>query len=263
MLGLCAILFACSPEVKFQLTDVTGAEFGKTLELQDHNGQARNLKQFQGQVVVVIFGYTQCPDFCPTTLSQMTQVLKELGSEASKVQVLFVTVDPERDTPSLLKAYVTAWPADPTEKTALTCLIRPSESQDLLARALQIAQRAVQVEQDPANIPWAKFGLGLAKLRNAQYAAADQTLIDVDPKPETADPRRRGIASLFRAITAFRQGKPDAAQELFRQGEADMPPVPTDPKRALLGGQFPDNYDLLWWIAHEEAGAILNTTRTP
>ena len=109
LLGLCAMLFACSPEVKFQLTDVTGAEFGKTLELQDHNGQARNLKQFQGQVVVVIFGYTQCPDFCPTALSQMTQVLKELGSEASKVQVLFVTVDPERDSPSLLKAYVTAF----------------------------------------------------------------------------------------------------------------------------------------------------------
>lgn len=97
------------PAPKFQLTDVTGANFGSTLALTDHNGKPRTLADFRGKVVVIFFGFTQCPDVCPTTLSEMAKVMKELGSDSEKVQVLFVTIDPERDTPALLKQYAPAF----------------------------------------------------------------------------------------------------------------------------------------------------------
>ena len=93
----------------FQLTDVTGANFGKALALTDHTGRPRTLTDFQGKVVVIFFGFTQCPDVCPTTLAGMAKVVKELGADGGKVQVLFVSVDPERDTRELLKQYVTAF----------------------------------------------------------------------------------------------------------------------------------------------------------
>jgi protein SCO1/2 len=98
-----------APSVKFQLTDVTGADFGKTLALDDHNGKARTLADFKGKVVVLFFGFTQCPDVCPTTLAEMAKIVKELGPDGDKVQVLFVSVDPERDTKELLKQYVTTF----------------------------------------------------------------------------------------------------------------------------------------------------------
>jgi protein SCO1/2 len=91
---------------KFKLTDVTGANFGKELALTDHNGKPRTLADFRGKVVTVFFGFTHCPDVCPTTLAEMALVAKELGPDANKLQVLFVTVDPERDTRELLSRYV-------------------------------------------------------------------------------------------------------------------------------------------------------------
>jgi len=94
---------------KFQLTDVTGAPFGKALALTDHTGKPRTLGDFKGKVVVIFFGYTQCPDVCPTTLAEMAKVVKALDADGDRVQVLFVTVDPERDTPELLRQYVTAF----------------------------------------------------------------------------------------------------------------------------------------------------------
>ena len=107
---LAALASACSPEApKFRSTDVTGAEFGKELALTDHNGKPRTLADFRGKAVVVFFGYTHCPDVCPTTLADMAGVMKSLGADAERVQVLFVTVDPERDTPEVLKQYVPAF----------------------------------------------------------------------------------------------------------------------------------------------------------
>lgn len=94
---------------RFKLTDVTGASFGKELALTDHNGQHRTLADFKGKVVTVFFGFTHCPDVCPTTLGEMALVLKELGGDAGRVQVLFITVDVERDTPAVLKRYVPAF----------------------------------------------------------------------------------------------------------------------------------------------------------
>ncbi len=100
---------AQSQKPKFLLTDVTGADFGKGLALTDHTGKPRTLADFKGKVVVLFFGYTQCPDVCPTTLAEMAKIVKELGPDGDKVQVLFVSVDPERDTRALLAQYVTAF----------------------------------------------------------------------------------------------------------------------------------------------------------
>ena len=90
----------------FQLTDLSGADFGRNFQLTDHNGKSRTLDDFKGKVVVVFFGYIFCPDVCPTTMGELAVVMKELGQDAERVQVLFISVDPERDTPALLSKYV-------------------------------------------------------------------------------------------------------------------------------------------------------------
>jgi protein SCO1/2 len=108
-LALASLLAGCertpSPPA-FKLTDITGAPFGHELNLTDHNGKARTLEDFRGKVVTVFFGFTHCPDVCPTTLAEMSTVMRELGPDGQKVQVLFITVDPERDTPQVLQKYV-------------------------------------------------------------------------------------------------------------------------------------------------------------
>jgi len=105
-------LTACSPAdhtASFRNTDITGADYGRDFKLTDHNGLPRTLSDFKGKVVTIFFGYTQCPDVCPTNLSSMAAAMQALGPDADKVQVLFVTVDPERDTAELLKNYVPAF----------------------------------------------------------------------------------------------------------------------------------------------------------
>ena len=94
---------------KFKSTDITGADFGRSLALTGHDGKPRSLDDFRGKVVVLFFGFTHCPDICPTTLADMSGVMKALGKDAARVQVLFVTVDPERDTPEVLAKYVPAF----------------------------------------------------------------------------------------------------------------------------------------------------------
>src|SRR5213079_1302408 len=91
---------------------LTGADYAKDFQLTDHNGQARSLKDFKGKLVVVFFGYTQCPDVCPTSMAELAQVRKLLGADGDKLQGVFITVDPERDTPEVLKAYMANF--DPT-----------------------------------------------------------------------------------------------------------------------------------------------------
>jgi protein SCO1/2 len=105
-----AALAACdagAPE--FKSTDITGAGYGKTLALTDHHGKVRRLEDWRGKAVVLFFGFTHCPDVCPTTLADLAQVMRQLGPDAERVQVLFVTVDPERDTQELLSKYVPAF----------------------------------------------------------------------------------------------------------------------------------------------------------
>ena len=107
-LSLCValLLAGCSEPPRFVSTDISTVDWGKDFSLTDHNGQPRRLADFQGKAVVLFFGYTQCPDVCPTTLSAMRDVMTLLGDDAKRVQVLFVTVDPARDTPALLAQYV-------------------------------------------------------------------------------------------------------------------------------------------------------------
>ena len=94
---------------RFKSTDITGAEYGRSLELPDTSGRVRHLEDFRGKAVVLFFGFTHCPDVCPTTLADLASAMKALGPDAERVQVLFVTVDPERDTPGELAQYVRAF----------------------------------------------------------------------------------------------------------------------------------------------------------
>jgi len=109
LLALASLLAGCDSGPKFKSTDITGVDYGKSLDLTDHDGKPRHLQDFRGKAVVLFFGFTHCPDVCPTTLAEISQALKQLGPDAERVQVVLVTVDPERDTKEALKKYVTAF----------------------------------------------------------------------------------------------------------------------------------------------------------
>lgn len=113
---LCCVsaLVACdskvpAPKVSFANTDITGSDFGRDFELTDHTGKRRSLADYRGKVVALFFGFAQCPDICPTTLSDLAQVKQQLGNDGNKLQVLFITVDPERDTQDVLAGFVPAF----------------------------------------------------------------------------------------------------------------------------------------------------------
>jgi protein SCO1/2 len=93
----------------FKAVDITGADYARTLSLPDAEGKTRTLADFKGKVTVLFFGYTQCPDVCPTTMAELAEVKRSLGKDGDRVQGVFVTIDPERDTPKLLKNYITAF----------------------------------------------------------------------------------------------------------------------------------------------------------
>jgi protein SCO1/2 len=93
----------------FKASDVTGTTYGRDFALTGHDGKPRTLADFRGKVVVLFFGYTHCPDVCPATLAELAEAMRRLGDDAARVQVVFVTVDPERDTPALLAQYVPAF----------------------------------------------------------------------------------------------------------------------------------------------------------
>ena len=101
-----------APPHRFNAIDLTGASYAHGFSLPDFDGKPRTLADFAGKVTVVFFGYTQCPDACPTTMAELSGILKTLGPDAKRVQVVFITVDPSRDTPALLKNYVTNFRPD-------------------------------------------------------------------------------------------------------------------------------------------------------
>jgi protein SCO1/2 len=100
---------AAATAPSFKGTDITGADFGRKLALPDVDGRMRTLDDFKGKVTVLFFGYTQCPDVCPTTMAELAEVKKSLGAEGNEVQGVFVTIDPERDTPEVLRGYVASF----------------------------------------------------------------------------------------------------------------------------------------------------------
>jgi protein SCO1 len=106
---ICSVLAGCDGGPQYRSTDITGAPYGHTLELTDHTGKPRKLEDFRGKAVVLFFGFTHCPDVCPTTLAEIAAALKTLGPDAERVQLLMVSVDPERDTQEALAKYVTAF----------------------------------------------------------------------------------------------------------------------------------------------------------
>jgi protein SCO1 len=105
---VCLVLARCS-KPEFNNIDITGADYAHDFALTDASGARRTLADYRGKVVVLFFGYTQCPDVCPTTMAELAQVRRALGADAARVQVLFVTLDPQRDTPQLLARYVPAF----------------------------------------------------------------------------------------------------------------------------------------------------------
>lgn len=110
LLAVVALLLAgCTPQKTFNATELTGIDWGSDFALTDHHGKLRRLADFRGRVVVLFFGYTQCPDVCPTNMGNMREVMARLGPDAERVQMLFMTIDPERDTRELLAQYVPAF----------------------------------------------------------------------------------------------------------------------------------------------------------
>jgi protein SCO1/2 len=106
LIALGVLLSGCEKPPAFKSTDISGVDWGKNFALTDHTGKARTLADYKGKVVVLFFGYTQCPDVCPMTLSAMNEAMRQLGGDAARVQVLFATLDPARDTQELLAQYV-------------------------------------------------------------------------------------------------------------------------------------------------------------
>ena len=108
LIGLSGIFLSACSENKpsFVSIDVTGADYAKDFALKDHNGQPKSIKDFAGKVTVLFFGYTQCPDVCPTSMAELAEVKKLLGKDGDILQGIFITVDPARDTPEVLKAYM-------------------------------------------------------------------------------------------------------------------------------------------------------------
>lgn len=110
LLCLALGLAGCTEKTEpFVNTDITGIEYARDFKLTDHNGTPRTLADFKGKAVLVFFGYTQCPDVCPTTMAEMAAVMQKLGKDADRLQVLFITLDPDRDTQALLSQYVPAF----------------------------------------------------------------------------------------------------------------------------------------------------------
>jgi protein SCO1 len=132
-------LAACSEKrPSFNAVDITGADYAKGFSLKDAEGRQRTLADFKGKVVVMFFGYAQCPDVCPTTMSEMAQVKQQLGGDGDKLQVVFVTVDPERDTPEVMKAYMGAF--DPS----FVALIPTPEQLAALAKDYKVYYKKVE-----------------------------------------------------------------------------------------------------------------------
>lgn len=113
LLGGLATLAGCQDaQPGFRSLDVSGAEWGRDFHLHDPEGHERSLAEFRGKVVLIFFGFTQCPDVCPTALARAVEVRRALGDDGRRLQVIFVTVDPERDTPAVLRAYLQAFDAE-------------------------------------------------------------------------------------------------------------------------------------------------------
>ncbi len=139
LVGAGSLISACSEtKPQFKAVDITGADYAKDFQLTDHHGQPRSLKDFRGKAVVMFFGFTQCPDACPSSMAELAEVKKLLGKDGERFQGLFVTVDPERDTPAVLKAYMAHF--DPS----FLALSAPPDKLAVLAKDYKIYYKKVE-----------------------------------------------------------------------------------------------------------------------
>ncbi len=138
LLAAGVLLPACSDKPAFKGIDLTGADYAQALSLPDQDGRARSLADFKGKAVVLFFGYTQCPDVCPTSLSELAQAKQLLGADGERLQGLFVSVDPERDTPEIMKAYMASF--DPT----FLALLPTPQQLPALAKSFKVYYKKVE-----------------------------------------------------------------------------------------------------------------------
>ena len=131
------LLFVAWPRPAFKAIDITGAPWGRDFRMPDQDGRVRTLADFRGDVVLLFFGFTQCPDVCPTTLARAADVVKRLGADGDRVRVVFVTLDPDRDTPTVLKAYIQSF--DPR----FVALRADQAATDAMAKGFHIAYQRV------------------------------------------------------------------------------------------------------------------------
>ena len=177
---LVSILPGCAPDKpQFKSIDLTGADYAQGFSLTDQNGQLRTLKDFAGKIVVVFFGFTQCPDVCPTSMAELAQVKQLLGADGDKLQAVFITVDPERDTPALLKAYMANFDA-----TFLA--LRPTPEQlPQLAKDFKVYYKKVEgrtagsYSMDHSAGSYIFDGNGRIRLYNRYGAGADVLASDI------------------------------------------------------------------------------------
>ena len=174
------LLLACSPDKpQFKSIDLTGADYAQGFSLMDHNGQLRTLKDFAGKVVVVFFGFTQCPDVCPASMAELSQVKQLLGPDGDKLQAIFITVDPERDTLELLKAYMANF--DP----AFLALRPTPEQLPQLAKDFKVYYKKVEgkiegaYSMDHSAGSYIFDGNGRIRLYNRYGAGADVLASDI------------------------------------------------------------------------------------
>ena len=138
MVSMLALTGCSDPKPEFKSVDITGADYAKNFSLTDHNGQLRTLQDFKGKVVVLFFGFTQCPDVCPTSMAELAEVKRQLGADGDKLQGLFISVDPERDTPEIMKQYMANF--DPSFLALYTSLDKLPE----LAKSFKIYYKKVE-----------------------------------------------------------------------------------------------------------------------
>jgi serine/threonine protein kinase len=156
-------------------------------------------------------------------------------------------------------------PQSMADQSAKACCLRPSTDSVLLAKALHLAQRAVELgENDEENkwrTPWHQLALGLAEYRSGQYAAAERTLTNTEQvSGEHHDVL--GTAQLFRAMSLFRQNRPEEARKIFRQAEKETPPLPADERKPIIDGRLATRDMFIWWLAYKEAKSVLNITES-
>lgn len=138
--ALCLLLGACStppPAGPYTATDLSGVSYGRVLDLEDAQGRPRSLGDFRGRYVLLSFGYTHCPEVCPTSLLKATQIRRALGGDGERLQIVFVTVDPARDTGEILEAYVGAFGGD------IVALRGDDMQTRLVAQAFRVTYRQV------------------------------------------------------------------------------------------------------------------------